>query len=173
MQFIFCQITDNECAEAVVAIFDEIHSSDSIPDMSIQDLCSKLDGRMSLSALKLLVSHMPFCVVGGEGSEKESEKKEKTDGSRSDVNAGNSLEQAETLTLRTIIAAEKAIQSELSAIHDTILPEMEARQMKLLSAVVRGRMALTHSDTVGAGATAHATSSLMPPKTDMNGFGRS
>ena len=167
------QITTNECAEAAVALFDEVHAKSPIPDMSIQDLSVHLQGVVSISALKLLASHMTFCIESGEGSDKGSEKKEPKGGSHSSSTPGSPLEKSEVLTLRAIIAAEKAIQSELSDIHDSILPQMEARQMKLLSAVVRGRMALTHSDTVGAGATAHATSSLMPPKTDMNGFGRS
>jgi hypothetical protein len=142
--------------------------SEPIPDMSIQDLSTHLDGRISLSALKLLVSHLSFCVVVREESEKENEKKEQEDGSHPGASSESQLENAETLTLRTIIAAEKAIQSELSAIHDTILPEMEARQMKLLSAVVRGRMAL-NPDTVGA----HATGPVMPQRTDAHGPGRS
>jgi hypothetical protein len=159
------QITDNECAEAVITLFDEIHMSQPIPDSSIQDLCARLDGRVSVSALKLLVSYLPFCVVDEEASEK----KESKDGSRSGAASGNPLENAETLTLRTIIAAEKAIQSELSAIHDHILPEMEARQMKLLSAVVRGRMALNPADTFGASA---GTSSSMPPRSNVQSLGR-
>jgi hypothetical protein len=139
--------------------------SQPIPDLSIQDLWVRLDGRVSLSALKLLVSYLPFCVVEAEASEK----KESKDGSRSGASSGNPLENAETLTLRTIIAAEKAIQSELSVIHDTILPEMEARQMKLLSAVVRGRMALNPADTVGASAV---TSSLIPPRSNVQSLSR-
>jgi hypothetical protein len=137
--------------------------------MSIQDLCAHLGGRVSLSAVKLLVSHMTFCVVTGEGSEK-SEKKEKKSGSRSGASSNSPLENSETLTLRAIIAAEKAIQSELSAIHDTILPEMEARQLKLLSAVVRGRMALNPSDSVGAHAA--STHAAIPQRLDHQGLGR-
>jgi hypothetical protein len=164
------QITDNECAEAAIALFDEIHMASPIPDMSIQDLCAHLGGRVSISAVKLLVSHMTFCVVTGEESEKGSEKKEKKSGSRSGASSSSPLENSETLTLRAIIAAEKAIQSELSAIHDTILPEMEARQLKLLSAVVRGRMALNPADSIGAhSASTHAA---IPPRIDSHGFSR-
>ena len=167
------QITTNECAEAAVALFDEVHAKSPIPDMSIQDLSVHLQGVVSISALKLLASHMTFCIESGEGSDKGSEKKEPKGGSHSSSTPGSPLEKSEVLTLRAIIAAEKAIQSELSDIHDVILPQMEARQMKLLSAVVRGRMALNHADAVGANSAAtHSLHSLMPPKVDPQGFGR-
>jgi hypothetical protein len=167
------QITTNVCAEAVVAFFDEINAKSPIPEMSIQDLSVYLQGAVSTSALKLLVSHMTFCIESGEGSGKESEKKESKDGSHSSSSPGSQLEKSEALTLRAIIAAEKAIQSELSDIHDSILPQMEARQMKLLSAVVRGRVALNHADTVGANSAAtHSVNSLIPPKIGLQGVGR-
>ena len=172
------QITDNECAEAAIMLFDVDHSKEPIPDMSIQDLCTHMNGRISMSALKLLVSHMTFCIVGGEGSALH-EKKEKKGGSQSAASSGVPMESSETLTLRAIIAAEKAIQSELSAIHDTILPEMELRQKKLLSAVVRGRMALNPADSlVGSAAAAHSPSSVssfpqsLPPRNAGHSFGQ-
>jgi len=173
------QVTEHECAEAAILLFDADNAREPIPEMSIQDLCTHMNGRVSMSALKLLISHMTFCIASGEGSER---KKEKKGGSQSGASSSVPMETSETLTLRAIIAAEKAIQSELSAIHDTILPEMEVRQKKLLSAVVRGRMALNPADSLGGSAAApHSATSLpsltqsLPPRTSGNaghGFGQ-
>jgi hypothetical protein len=171
----FIQITANECAEAIVALFDDVHIKSPIPDMSIQDLSVHMDGRVSVSALKLLISHMTFSIVSDSESSSSSEHQAKTSSRRSHASSASPLEASESLTLRAIIAAEKAIQSELSDIHDTVLPEMEARQKKLLAAIVRGRMALNNAEASGGSATAARANSSslhqsLPPK--VPGFDR-